>query len=425
MRPATLAIDLTALWGNKTTGIQRVTRAITPSLAKTAAQRGWSVQLVRAVPGGVTEIGRWDEEKSVDHILNDLDRIAGGRSLSQDAAYNNKFYQFLRNTARSLRASHFGRKQLAPIARRFRSTLPQTIRQSFRARRNRYSLCSSAADAFVSFSAGILPAMPPPGTPPDRSVFVLHDLIPLHHSQFFDPEITTSFARNISELAFSRYAAKGRFVTASQQAASEIDTLFYALSRRRVRIDLVDWGYDRLTFYRDADPGFRAQYGIPSDALLISAVSTQDLRKRFADIQAAVAELGAYAIFIGDGKPRREGNAIFLGYVADEVVRRAYSCSDVVVNWSCAEGFGLPTIEALACGARVVVPPDNPALLEVGGPNVHVAGSADPRALARAIVEAARQPRPHADLNRFDWKYSAEKIESLLWDAPFLRRSAA
>ena len=77
-------------------------------------------------------------------------------------------------------------------------------------------------------------------------------------------------------------------------------------------------------------------------------------------------------VAVGQGERRREGRAIYLGYVSDAEVRRAYSSSDVVVNWSEAEGFGLPTIEALACGARVVVPPDNPTTLDVGGRHVHV-----------------------------------------------------
>jgi glycosyltransferase involved in cell wall biosynthesis len=55
------------------------------------------------------------------------------------------------------------------------------------------------------------------------------------------------------------------------------------------------------------------------------------------------------------------------------------------------EGYGLPVVEALAFGARVVAS-DDPALVEVGrGRPVHVAGR-DRRGWAEAVKNAARMP---------------------------------
>ena len=51
----------------------------------------------------------------------------------------------------------------------------------------------------------------------------------------------------------------------------------------------------------------------------------------------------------------------------------------------------LPVVEALACGARVVVPPDNPVLLEVGGQDVIVSESATVEGLARTLAERLRR----------------------------------
>jgi glycosyltransferase involved in cell wall biosynthesis len=197
------------------------------------------------------------------------------------------------------------------------------------------------------------------------------------------------------------------------------------LAKKRVAIELAEWGYERSTFFPQPDVDFRRNLGLPDDALVVTAVSTQDPRKRFADIEKAVRAMNAYAVFLGQGRPRREGNAIYLGYVSDDVVRQAYSSSDVVVNWSAAEGFGLPTIEALACGARVVVPPDNPTLIEVGGEHVVVAENADIPSLCEAIVRAARMPRPQPDLSRFNWADSALLFESILWPNAIERQKAA
>lgn len=107
--------------------------------------------------------------------------------------------------------------------------------------------------------------------------------------------------------------------------------------------------------------------------------------------------------------------AQYLGRVDDDFLRRAYSSCDVFVNWSAAEGFGLPVVEALACGCRVVVPPDNPTLIEVGGDQVAVADEPTPEGLARALVASAQAERkPVPDLSRFDWQESCRAIAAPL-----------
>ncbi|MFN0019080.1 MAG: glycosyltransferase [Pirellulaceae bacterium] len=410
-----LAIDMTALWHQKTTGIQRVIRETTPYLAAAAAERGWEILLVRKIPQGLQEITRWQSDFEPSRIEFDLCRIGEGWGDPKEVD-RSSLRKLLRRAARSFRQADMGQRLgLKSMERMLRRLIPASVRHEFRGWRTKHQPLCTAADAYLSFAGGVLPAMPPEFTPPERTVIVIHDLIPLHHSQHYPREFTQAFLSNISELAFSPVASHGRFVTASRHVAADVEELFQSLARKQVHIDVVEWGYDRKTFFPDPDPKFRRELGIPDDGLLVAAVSTQDPRKRFADIQQAVARLNAYAVFLGRGQPRREGNAIYLGHVPDAEVRRAYSTADVVVNWSAAEGFGLPTIEALACGAKVVVPPDNPTSIEVGGESVFVADGADIPALCNAISDAFLSEDLAADLSRFEWANSAKVLESLLW----------
>ena len=95
-----------------------------------------------------------------------------------------------------------------------------------------------------------------------------------------------------------------------------------------------------------------------------------------------------------------------------EVYRRAA----VVLVPSEAEGFGLPVIEALACGAAVVAS-DIPALREAGGPAAVYAPVGDVGAwsdvVAKLLTDPAAAP-PRADrlawAGRFTWTAHAEII---------------
>ena len=79
-----------------------------------------------------------------------------------------------------------------------------------------------------------------------------------------------------------------------------------------------------------------------------------------------------------------EGSVVLPGRIHDSGIPDLYRGASVVVLPSRAEGFGLPIIEAMACGAPVVCS-DLPVLHEVGGSVPIYCRSGDPSAFARAI----------------------------------------
>lgn len=79
-----------------------------------------------------------------------------------------------------------------------------------------------------------------------------------------------------------------------------------------------------------------------------------------------------------------DGRVLLPGFVSDETLARLYSGAMIAVNPSLGEGFGLPAVEAAACGAALVLS-DLPAHRESVGDAALFVPPGDTAALAAAL----------------------------------------
>ena len=106
----------------------------------------------------------------------------------------------------------------------------------------------------------------------------------------------------------------------------------------------------------------------------------------------------------------------FVGRVPEADLPRLYAGAECFVLTSLHEGFGLPPIEAMACGCPVVVT-NAGALPEVAGPGAVVVPVGDDAAVARAVAEIITDSATRTELRRrglahasaFSWERAARE----------------
>jgi glycosyltransferase involved in cell wall biosynthesis len=112
------------------------------------------------------------------------------------------------------------------------------------------------------------------------------------------------------------------------------------------------------------------------------------------------------------------------GYLAEEDLVRLVAGAAALAVPSWYEGFGLPALEALACGTPVVAA-DLPALREVLADQVELVPPGDADALADALLRIAGDAALRTSLGEaareraaaYTWERSAQTLHALLAQA--------
>lgn len=162
------------------------------------------------------------------------------------------------------------------------------------------------------------------------------------------------------------------------------------------------------------DPAFTPGHGGSQDYVL-SVGAIQKRKNQIAALRAAQA-VGLPLVVVGPEKDEavarelRAQGATLRGYVSQEELIALYRGATCLVQASGYEGFGLPVLEAMACGTPVVIVPEA-ALLEVAG---NAAVVVDDESLADGIQRAIadRDRLVAAGVSRasqFSWRVLAEQ----------------
>ncbi len=282
------------------------------------------------------------------------------------------------------------------------------------------------------------PYWAPPMSPTVPTVVTIHDLIPLLLREYRGGPAVRLYTALVST------TAQNSALVLTDSTASKRDIVTHlGLSEERVRVVhlAADERYTPTPGPDDAD--VRARYGLPERYALY--LGGFDVRKNIATALEAYRWVGPA---VGDDcplviagrlperdtpftpDPRRlareldvEGWVDCIGFVEEPDKPALYRGATAFVFPSRYEGFGLPPLEALACGTPVVGS-DAASLPEVMGDAGVLLSPDDGAGIAGALIQLAIDEAFRAELSRralrqasnFSWERTAHETLSALQD---------
>ncbi len=289
------------------------------------------------------------------------------------------------------------------------------------------------ADWFAGGRAELLHAtdfvLPPASA--RRRVVTVHDLAFLRYPDAAMP----SLHRYLNTVVPRSVQRADHLIADSQHTADDLQELWQIPAGR---ISVVQGAVDQSHFQPEPDPArqqaVRAKYGIGERPFILGLSKLQP-RKNFARLirafHAAKNEADLpHQLVIGGSKGwlydeifatvqelGREGDVLFPGFVDEADLPALFSSAEFFAYPSLYEGFGLPILEAQACGAAVLTA-DNSCLLEAGGDGALYVQAESVDSIAEGLVRLATDgayrramaEAGRANARKFTWERSAQQL---------------
>jgi glycosyltransferase involved in cell wall biosynthesis len=286
-------------------------------------------------------------------------------------------------------------------------------------------------------------ALPDLGDFPGNRYAICYDLVPFLYADIYltNATLRSWYTRRL------RNIRNADFVFAISESTRQDSILHLGIPGDRV----INIGAGVSSFFRPESPeetiAWRARFAekFAIDRPFVLYTGGEDWRKNIEGLVTAFAMIPAdlrrdFQLVVackmtawGGEKLKKQAadlglpaDAIVLtGFVTDEELRALYSLCELFVFPSVYEGFGLPIVEAMACGAPAITG-DNSSLKEIVTSPELLFDSRSPTSIASRLESVLRNDSLRARLRLeapayaagFTWDAVAEKVHAVLEQAP-------
>lgn len=218
------------------------------------------------------------------------------------------------------------------------------------------------------------------------SLFVAYDMI---------PEVTEmAVGEDFWERKHTAIQHASGFVAISRSTADDLAGYFPSICRQDISVAHCAVGEDFFVPPLEEVQAFRRLYGLPKYCYIFIGWRTdyknlELLLRAFASIdrreQCGLLLVGGAPILEAKFASLIDGRAVVMAALSDPELRLAYAAGTALVFPSRYEGFGLPILEAMACGCPVITC-HNSSIPEVAGDAAIYVDESDPCELADAMI---------------------------------------
>jgi glycosyltransferase involved in cell wall biosynthesis len=255
-----------------------------------------------------------------------------------------------------------------------------------------------------------------------KQIMTIHDIIPARYPEL-SPKMKYHFYYDLPILLQNAH----RVVCVSENTKKDVVN-YYGVKNKPIYV--IREGLNRQRFYPRERGVVRKQYGFEEYLFYVGDMRPYKNLDRSLEAFARLNQRDLRFVVVGKKDPRfypklqrkvdqlslRE-RVVFMGYVSGEDLPSLYSEAMALVFPSLYEGFGLPPLEAMACGCPVVT--SNAASLpEVCGEAAHYVDPHSVDSIAQGIYQVMsdrnlRNTLTHKGLERaklFSWEKAAKEV---------------
>lgn len=266
------------------------------------------------------------------------------------------------------------------------------------------------------------------------SVVTVHDLLQYYYPEVFESRLVSKIYNHFFMESIRSASLADHIICVSEYARDEVFKYFKNVNPEKVSV--VYNGVNHQTFYPRLQDEARSRLRLPKKGPVILNVGSEIRKKQIPLLLTSFKLLKKEfprALLLRCGERTEsverlirelglEDDVCYKEFFDEEDLAWVYSAADVYVQTSSEEGFGLPVVEAMACGVPVVSS-DRTSLREAcGGAQAAVLENFDEVELASCLSRVSRASLPEreifrkkgfANAARFSWEKTARETLSV------------